>query len=249
MLNQPAAAPPPECLPSTEIFRRLAKKMALTDPCLFDSDEDLARALLESAREPGPFTLEELQKKGWVRLVDPSRTSDQQRFRTPSGKLEFYSQLAATDGFDPLPAYVPPLEVTDQRRAGRYPLVLISAASHFFLNSMFANLPSLRLRNGEPHVVVHPADAADRALENGDLVRIFNDRGSFDAVVVVGDAVRRGVIASPKGYWPKLSRRYANVNATVDERDADMGQGAVFHDNRVEIERAAKAVAIERSEG
>jgi hypothetical protein len=45
------------------------------------------------------------------------------------------------------------------------------------------------------------------------------------------------VVASTKGRWPGLSKDGATVNATVDERDSDMGGGAVFHDNRVEIER------------
>ncbi len=54
----------------------------------------------------------------------------------------------------------------------------------------------------------------------------------------MSDATRPGVVASSKGYWPKLLGANANVNATVDERDADMGGGAVFHDNRVEVEKA-----------
>jgi hypothetical protein len=45
------------------------------------------------------------------------------------------------------------------------------------------------------------------------------------------------VIASTKGRWPRFVPGGATVNATVDERDADMGGGPVFHDNRVEVER------------
>ena len=62
---------------------------------------------------------------------------------------------------------------------------------------------------------------------------MFNARGSFLAEVEVSDRVRPGVIASTKGHWLKNVRGGANVNATVEERDADMGGGAVFHDNRV----------------
>ena len=58
------------------------------------------------------------------------------------------------------------------------------------------------------------------------------------ARVEVSDRVRRGVVASTKGRWPRFVKGGATVNATVDERDSDMGGGAVFHDNRVEIERA-----------
>jgi hypothetical protein len=53
--------------------------------------------------------------------------------------------------------------------------------------------------------------------------------------VRVSDAVRAGVAAASKGFWPKRVAGAANVNATVAERDSDLGGGAVFHDNRVEV--------------
>ena len=76
-----------------------------------------------------------------------------------------------------------------------------------------------------------------RGLETGHEARVFNDRGAFVALVEITDRVRRGVVASTKGRWPRFVKGGATVNATVDERDADMGGGAVFHDNRVEVER------------
>ena len=51
----------------------------------------------------------------------------------------------------------------------------------------------------------------------------------------ITDRVRPGVVAAPKGQWPKLSPGGKNTNSAVGERDADMGQGAVYHDNFVEI--------------
>jgi anaerobic selenocysteine-containing dehydrogenase len=66
---------------------------------------------------------------------------------------------------------------------------------------------------------------------------VFNDRGAFVAHVETTDRVRPGLVASTKGHWPRLVDGGGTVNATVDERDADMGGGAVFHDNRVEVER------------
>jgi anaerobic selenocysteine-containing dehydrogenase len=57
------------------------------------------------------------------------------------------------------------------------------------------------------------------------------------AVADVSDRVRPGVVASPKGRWPRDSKEGSTVNATVDERDSDMGGGAVFHDNRVRVEK------------
>jgi hypothetical protein len=55
-------------------------------------------------------------------------------------------------------------------------------------------------------------------------------------VAAITDGVRRGVVASTKGRWPGLVGGGSTVNATVDERDSDMGGGAVYHDNRVEVE-------------
>jgi anaerobic selenocysteine-containing dehydrogenase len=78
-----------------------------------------------------------------------------------------------------------------------------------------------------------------RRIATGDEVRIANARGSFVAVAEVTDRVRPGVVASTKGRWPTHSKQGATVNATVDERDSDMGGGAVYHDNRVRVDRTA----------
>ncbi|MBC6463213.1 molybdopterin-dependent oxidoreductase [Actinomadura sp. HBU206391] len=235
--NEQAVAPPGECLPTSETFRRLARRLGLTEPSLYDSDEELARQLLGSGH---PWlvgvTLDRLRKEGHVRLNVPKPFLPfADGFPTPSGKLEFVSSRAAREGHDPLPVYVPSAEVADTERAARFPLTLVSAASHHFLNTVFGNNPELRRRAGAPTITLHPADAAARHLTSGDRVRVRNDRGSFDAVVEVGDRVRPGVAATTKGHWAKLTGG-SNVNATVDERDSDIGGGAVFHDNRVEVE-------------
>jgi len=82
---------------------------------------------------------------------------------------------------------------------------------------------------------VNAADAAARGLSDGDRVRVFNDHGEFLADLEISDRVRPGVVATFKGHWPKLSPGGANVNALVEEHDADMGRGPIYHDNRVEI--------------
>ncbi|MGI8331469.1 molybdopterin-containing oxidoreductase family protein [Actinomadura scrupuli] len=234
--NEPAVAPPGECLPTTETFRRLARRMGLTEPALYDSDERLAEQALAGGHSSlEGITLERLRKEGFARLSVPRPFLPYAtRFRTPSGRLEFWSERAGRAGHDPLPGYVPPAEVADPERAARYPLALISAASHHFLNTVFGNNAELRRRAGEPRVTLHPRDAAARGLAGGQRVRVFNERGSFQAVLEVGDAVRPGVAATPKGHWAKLSGG-SSVNATVDERDADLGGGAVYHDTRVEV--------------
>lgn len=227
-LNRPATAPRGEAVSTLETFRRIARAMGLTEPALYASDEEVARTLL------GDDLFDELWETGWKRYLPENYVPFTDGFPTPSGKLEFYSEKAEQDGLDPIPGYTPSQAT---RPDDDHPLALIAPASHWFLNTIFANKPDLMAKAGGPRVTLHPADAEARGLETGDTARVFNARGEFLADVLVADTVREGVVASTKGHWLKHVRGGANVNATTDERDSDMGGGAVYHDNRVEIER------------
>jgi len=67
------------------------------------------------------------------------------------------------------------------------------------------------------------------------MARVFNDRGEFLVQVSVSDRVMRGIVSTTKSGWPMLEPGSANPNATVDERDSDMGGGAVYDDSRVKV--------------
>jgi anaerobic selenocysteine-containing dehydrogenase len=233
LLNEPAVAPPGDCLSTTETFRQIARRMGLEEPALYDSDEQLIDALLDSEHPSlAGIDAARLHREGWVRLGYPRPfVPFADGFETPSRKLEFFSAAAERDGLDPLPTYTPPREAASGNGHG---LALVAPASHYFLNTIFANDERARRRSGGPRIRVHPDDAAARGLVDGESARVYNDRGEFLATVEVTDAVRPGVAASTKGHWVKHVG--ANVNETVEERDSDMGAGAVFHDNRVEVE-------------
>ena len=240
--NAPAVAAPGECLSNSEIFRRLARALGVTEPCVYDSDEDLARAVLDGdeLRLAG-ITLEALAERGWMRLGEPQPWAPLAKgFPSPSGRLEFYSERAAAAGLDPLPAYTPPYEAVtaDADLGRRFPLALIAPAGPHFLNTEFSNLPALRDKAGPQRVLLHADDAAPRGLSDGDVARVWNDRGEYLALVQISDRVPPGIVGGAKGHWPKLNPGGTSIAATVMEKDADMGRGAVFHDNRVEVERA-----------
>ncbi|MGW4794038.1 molybdopterin-containing oxidoreductase family protein [Nonomuraea sp. NPDC004297] len=225
--NEQAVQPPGEALSTTETFRRLAAHMGMTEPSLYDSDLELAEQLL-SGGHPSleGVTLDRLRKEGWVRMNYPRPFAPfADGFPTPSGRLRFPPAGKA---------YVPSHTAAAAGRSP-YPLTLVTPASHMFLNTTFGNNPELRRRAKDPVVLVNPADAAARGLEDGRRVRVHNDGGEFLADVEISDRVAAGVVASPKGRWPKLSPGGANPNAVVAERDADMGRGPGFHDNFVEI--------------
>ena len=235
--NEPAIEPPPGCLTNTEIFRRLATALGLPHPRLHDSDEELARQYLDTdaarARNITPATLREA---GFLRVDDLRGTAPHAcgDFPTDSGRFRIVAPELAELGLDPIVGYTPSHEGGDTALAGRFPLILLTPASRFFLNSSFADLPFHRTKAGDPIVYLHEDDAAERGVNTGDQVRVHNDRGAFEAEAAIHPHARRGVAWSHKAYSPRAEGG-KNVNVTTPLRDADMGGSPTFHDNRVEV--------------
>lgn len=244
-LNLPAIEPPEGCLPNTEIFRRLARALGLDHPRLFDSDEELARQYLgtDAARARG-ITFESLSETGYARVDDVRGTAPHAEggFATPSGRLRIVCPELAAEGLDPVPDYVAPAEAADPELAARFPLVLITPATRFFLNSTFNDLAGHRAKAGGPCVYLSAEDAAARGVSDGDVVEVANDRGAFTAPAAVHPLARPGIAWAYKVHATD-GVRGVNVNATTAVRDADMGGSPTFHDNRVEIVLATGAVA------
>ena len=243
VLNQPAIEPLGEALPNSEVFRRLARAMGFTEPCFEDSDEELIRQAIDS---PHPnmqgIDYDELKQRGWMRLNLPERFTPfaAGNFPTPSGRCEFYSASLAEQGVDPLPTYVPPRESVQSapELAERYPLAVISPPAHNFLNSTFANLPTFLKAEKEPRLEIHPLDAAMRGVVNGDLVRVFNDRGALTVRARVTEKARPGVVVALSIWWKKLTADGANANDVTSQALTDLGAAATFYDALVEVEKA-----------
>ena len=85
---------------------------------------------------------------------------------------------------------------------------------------------------------MHPVDAAERGIGTEDEVEIRNDRGAFRAVARVDEGIAPGVVWAPSVWWTKLAPDGRNANHTTSQRETDLGGGATFYDNRVELSRA-----------
>lgn len=239
-INQPAIAPLYESKCNTEVFRLLAERMGFTDACLFDSDEEMGRQALDSDHPyMAGITLDELRARGWMRLNVPEVWAPfaEGGFPTASGKCELFSESLAAQGFDPLPTFTPPRESARSAPAlaQKFPLALISPAAHAFLNSSFANMSKQLRQEARPFVEIHPADAAARAIADGQMVRVFNDRGVCELSAVVTERARPGVVVSPSVWWNKLSPGNVNINQLASQELTDLGGGATFYDALVEI--------------
>src|SRR5262249_40804162 len=147
------------------------------------------------------------------------------------------------DGIDPLPGAF----VNEEDDGGvskdclqfdpTLALTLITGASHHFVSSSLASQPDLLKGEGPAVVEIHPQDARRRGISNGDATIVENGRGWCQLQAVLTEAVRPGVVVSPKGRWSKLTGG-RNVNWTTPDALADMAGQSTFHSNKVWLRRA-----------
>ncbi|MBT9316860.1 molybdopterin-containing oxidoreductase family protein [Leptothoe spongobia] len=260
-LNNAAIAPLGEAVSNTELFRRLAAKMGFEEDCFKLSDEELTMEVLDwSAPVMDGIDMDVLKAQGYAKLKIEDVPHAEGNFPTPSGKCEFVSGMGVDSNFvlpafrqgyetyepgepvDPLPTFTPQRESarSNPKLAERYPLSLMSAKPHQFVNSCFANLPKHAKLQGGPRLIIHPEDAKARDITDGQLVKVFNDRGIFQAPAMINDMTRQGVVVAPLGYWRKLNPAGGTVNAATSATFTDMGHTAAVGDSLVEV-----AVAVE----
>ena len=233
-LADAAVAPPGECRTNTDIFRALAARMGFDDPCFGDTDDQMIDTALSSGH---PFmagiTRERLEREHSVRLGvsapgTPFLPFAEGKFPTPSGKCELVPEALA---------YEPPVESRrgDAKLVARFPLEMISPKNDDSMNSTFGNRAD-EDRN-TARLAVHPGDAAPRGIGDGDLVRVFNARGSLRLEARVTANVTAGVVSCPSTRWSKLAPDGRNANALTSERLTDVGAGPSFYSTLVQVER------------
>jgi anaerobic selenocysteine-containing dehydrogenase len=169
-----------------------------------------------------------------VRAGRPLRyaTDGGQQFRTPSGRLEFYSEQLARDGLAPMPDWRPdPQEELDR---ARWSLRLLTAPGYFQAHTAYAGVDFLRRREGPPHCVLHPEEAQRRGLGDGARVRLYNERGAVGLVLRVSDEVRPGVVLVP-GQRPDQETLGGTVNLLCSDRYTDLGDGATYQSTFLDV--------------
>lgn len=231
MLNRPAIAPVGEARPNTQVFRELARRMGLDEPCFADSDEAMCRRAFGDKVD-----FEALLERGFASLPVPEAPFAEGGFPTASGRCEFFSERLARQGLDGLPDHVPNYEAVGSSK--HYPLAMISPPARNFLNSTFPNVRSLRDIEGEPLLEIHAEDAAARGIADRQVVRVFNDRGEYRCVARVSPRARPGVVNGLGIWWRKLGLDGTNVNELTSQRLTDLGRAPVFYDCLVEVQPA-----------
>ncbi len=230
-----------------EIARLLASRLGVefTDK----SEEDL---LSEMAGNSGMPDYEQFRSKGVYRInlpepyvalrkqiADPVKSP----FRTPSGKIEIFSQrLSDMDNpqLPPIPEYVETWEGRDDSLAARYPLQLVTTHFKRRANAQFDNIPWLRELESQA-VLINSADAQARGVKNGDMVLVFNDRGRMRIIARVTERIIPGVVDVPHGAWFDPDENGVDRGGCANVLTSDTyspGGALAYNTSLVQIEKA-----------
>jgi anaerobic selenocysteine-containing dehydrogenase len=219
--NEPAIAPLGEAVPNTELWRRLAKTMGMTDPeFLLDDEALVAKVLVDT-------DIDLLRKQGWLRLDLPEELLPYAEggFATGDGRADLFSA--------PVPQYRPPVEGPGSELAKAFPLVLLTPKNQTrFLNSSYAHHHAEKETG--PFFEIDAEDAAARGIAEGDQVRVWNQRGELLLTAKISSRLRPGVSAVPFGW----SVQAAHANALTNDTLTDWGGGVAYFDTLVEAAKS-----------
>ena len=224
-----AVAPQGEAWSNFRLAQELAKRMGLTDPVFAMSPPEVMAELFRGAK--GPVAALDLAE---VRSGRPIRLAPQggQEFRTPSGRLEFYSGQLAAQGLAPMPDWQP--DPQEEKDAARWPLRLLTAPGYFQSHTAYSGVAFLRRREGPPSCILHPDEAGRRGLADGARVRLFNERGAVGLVLKISDEVLPGIVLVP-GQRPDGETVSGTVNILCSDRYTDIGEGATYQSTFLDI--------------
>jgi biotin/methionine sulfoxide reductase len=250
-----------------EIFKGIARKMGVENKFTEGRSQEewqkwiykqtFEKALAANIKIP---SYEKFRKDKWFKIQDPDKPTlmlkdfrddpIKNALQTPSGKIEIFSQTVADFGYDDCPGH--PVWIEPCEWLGKvdkkYPLHLISNQPKNKLHSQMDHgkySKSFKIEDREP-VEINPFDAEDRDLKNGDIVKLFNDRGSCLAGVVIDEKVMRGVVKISTGAWYDPENpdktgsmcKHGNPNVlTRDKGTSKLGQGPIAHSCLIEMKK------------
>ena len=248
----------------TEVAKRLGVEQAFTEG---RDQEAWLRHIYAESQQLNPI-LQDLdfdifRQQGIVKQQNPGKPMVQfHTFRqdpetnpldTPSGKIEIYSErlaaiadswtLGKDDVIRPLPEYVSSWEGHESPTIDKYPLQMFGFHYKARTHSTYANVDVLRETNPQ-EVLVNPIDAKARGIKDGDLLKIWNDRGEIRVGAKVTPRIMPGVIAMGQGSWYAPDRKGVDLGACMNtlttQRPSPLAKGNPQHSNLVEIAKVQR---------
>ncbi|MFV0547381.1 MAG: DMSO/selenate family reductase complex A subunit [Limnobaculum xujianqingii] len=255
-----------ECRQSYDVLAEVAQKLGIRDQFTEGRTHEQWIEYCYNKMREKDTTLPEFAQtndKGIVArvLADSSKSIALKDYRddphanplkTPSGKIEIYSEALATiastweltegDRIPAVPEYCPTFEgVSDKTTQELYPLQMTGFHDKGRVHSSYYSVAMLR--EAVPHMMwMNPIDARARKLNHGDMAEVFNDRGRIRIAVKVTERILPGVIGVPQGAWRNTNEQGVDVggciNTLTTQRPSPLAKGNPQHTNLVEVKRA-----------
>ncbi|EML5941055.1 TPA: molybdopterin-dependent oxidoreductase [Citrobacter freundii] len=245
-INQPAIKPMYEAKCDLEIAVLLSRTINKLEPgsCTFPQEFNHKRWLDQEfndgmAKMFGISSWDDLLDGPKKAILPSSAAWYDRKFKTPSGKFEFRSELCEKNGHTALPEYKPEAKST-------LPFHLFTPHVQFGIHSQFINLDWMQVFYPEPFVYMHPISAEKRGIAENDLVKVFNTVGEVELRAKVTANVPEDFLVMYEAWFPK--RKY-NVQNVVADTPADMGlmktgaPGADIHSQFADIILISKGAA------
>ena len=243
LLGPKLVEPPGECRNNHEVIVALAQRLGAEHKGFTMSPRELIDDML---RRSNRGTLAELDTNKWLDCQPPFQKAHYlDGFNWPDGKFRFkpdwprvpFRSPYTSGPIDDMPALPDHWAVVETADA-EHPFRLATSPARGFLNSTFNETPTSLANEKRPTVMIHPDDAAEQGIADGDAVVLGNRRGEVRLHAKVFDGVRRGVLIA-ESIWPNAAYPDGKGINTLTGADsvAPFG-GAAFHDNKVWVKRA-----------
>lgn len=188
-----------------QAFQMYADKMGVGSYWEMD-DIASGRMILEKSPNPqfSKMDFDKLYDTGVAEMVMPEKYYPfaDLRFPTPTGRLQFFNPELAEFN-EAFPTFTEPFESNRNEKAEQYPLTFMNCRSVYTTHSQHTQLPWIREVNPEPGLEMHPEDAAERNVSEGELIEVFNDRGSFKVKAFLTEGIKPGCLNLRQGWWPE----------------------------------------------
>jgi anaerobic selenocysteine-containing dehydrogenase len=241
-----AAEPLWEARSDTWIYTELAKRLGFGD--LFDkSEEEWIDELLvntgltaQSLRESGPVWMwsnEKYNRFGVRWAKPPFYWFKDTPFQTPSSRIELHSVRWEEKDEDPMADYKVPEEIAESapELQRKYPLALVNAKIGAYVHSTYHQMPWIREIFPQPWADINSADAAARGILDGEMIEVFNDRGTIRVIARVHQGIRQGVVSVQNGWWIETG---GNASILSNDNHTKLGYGHTLNSTLVDVRRA-----------
>jgi anaerobic selenocysteine-containing dehydrogenase len=222
MLRKKCIEPLHESWSEWKLYTELAKRMGLGDVFPWKSEEELVRFELEPSGLSFDYLLNEKPEGDYYQ--EKSYGISEGLFRTPTYKIEIYSDALEQVGFNPLPDYKEPERsplLEEQAFLDKYPLILTTGnRSYYYTHSQHRNVAGLKEAAPEPLTEIGPQTAAEYGIQDGDTIIVETNTGSVRMKVRIEKRASENVVFVPHGWSGEAN---ANLLTDVQCRECILG--------------------------